>query len=298
MAVRQSGDRGEPQDLVVTMLAIYGRTQQHELWSGGLVHLLCELGFSTAAARAALARLVRRGLLRRRKEGRLAFYEMTERCKELVKEGDERILTLGLGHDWDGTWTVVWHSIPEERPVDRNRLARRLRFLGFRSIQDGIWISPHSREGEVLRVARDLSVERHVGALIGTPPPELPIDELIKRGWDLGDLNSRYERFVSEFQCYQSPERRRQLSDPESFLLRTRVAYLFWQFSFLDPEVPDKLMPPGDARRRAAIAFHSIFQGLAGPAQRHFDMATGRASTERHVQRSASGGRSQTNPDS
>lgn len=263
-------ERGDPQDLVVTLLAIYGRRSRRPLWAGGLVTLLSEFGFSTSAARAALSRLVRRGLMRRLKEGRLVFYEMTERCVRVAQEGDERILALGVRDEWDGAWTVVWQAIPEGRPVDRNRLARRLRFLGFRSVQDGIWIAPHRRDREALRAARDLDVERHVGALVGTSVPELPIGELVKRSWDVDALGARYERFAAEFSGYEGAR----LDDREAFLVRTRVAHAFWQFALADPDVPDALMPASDARRRAAAAFHAILRGAAEPAQRYFDAAT------------------------
>jgi phenylacetic acid degradation operon negative regulatory protein len=275
MPAPERRERGDPQDLVITLLATNGRAHPGAMWSGGLVQVLREFGFSTAAARAALSRLVRRGLLRRIRNGRLAFYEITERCAELLREGDERILTLGTRNDWDETWTIVWHSIPETEPVARNRMARRLRFLGFRSLQDGIWISPHSRDREVVRVVRDLSVEEHVGVLLGRPVPELRIDELIKRGWDLDDLAVSYERFVAEFAEYESAARRRHLTDLEAFLVRARAAHTFAQFPFLDPDVPDELMPRSEVRRRAAATFHAIFEDLAEPAQRYFDAVTG-----------------------
>lgn len=272
---RTERERGDPQDLVVTLLAIYRQTANPKLWSGGLVRLLKDFGFSQAAARAALSRLVRRGLMRRLKDGRLVFYQMTDRCRRLVEEGDRRILTLGMSDDWDGTWTLLWHSVPDDQPVQRNRLARRLRFLGFRPVQDAIWVSPHRRDRDVLLVVRDLGVDKHVGVLIGTQLPDLPVDELIKRGWDLGELNSRYERFATDYARYRSGRARQRLTDRDAFVLRTRVAHIFWQFATADPDVPDALMPSGRARQRAAATFHDIFDGLATPAQRHFDAATG-----------------------
>lgn len=267
-------ERGDPQDLVVTLLAIYRQTANTTLWSGGLVRLLKDFGFSQAAARAALSRLVRRGLMRRLKDGRLVFYEMTDRCRRLVEEGDRRILTLGMSDDWDGTWTVLWHSVPDDQPVQRNRLARRLRFLGFRPVQDAIWVSPHRRDRDVLLVVRDLGVDKHVGVLIGTQLPDLPVDELIRRGWDLGELNSRYERFAADYARFRSGRARQRLTDRDAFVLRTRVAHIFWQFATTDPDVPDELMPSGRARHRAAATFHDIFDGLLTPAQRYFDAAT------------------------
>ena len=131
-----------PQDLVVTMLGTYVRPFARTVWSGGLVVLLGEFGFSDAAARAALTRLVRRGLIARLRSGRLVHYRLTPRCERLLIEGDRRIFTLGRLPAGSGPWTLLWHQIPEERRLERSRLARRLRFLGFGPVQDSVWIAP------------------------------------------------------------------------------------------------------------------------------------------------------------
>ena len=43
--------------------------------------------------------------------------------------------------------------------------------------------------------------------------------------------------------------------------------------AFLDPELPDELMPDSTVRPRAVKIFHSAYEGLAQSAQRHFDSA-------------------------
>jgi phenylacetic acid degradation operon negative regulatory protein len=238
-----------------------------------MVELLEEFDFSTTAARAALSRLVRRGLLARLREGRLVFYEVTRRCETLLEEGERRIFSLGTSDEWSDSWTVVWHSIPERRRLERSRFGRRLRFLGFGSVQDGTWISPHNREREVHAVVTELGVESHVGVLIGRPGADLKIDELIHRGWDLEALGERYERFDREFRRYRGAAGDR-LSERDAFVVRTGLVHAFRQFPFLDPELPDELMPKRGARARAVATFHEVYERLRGPAQAHFDAIT------------------------
>jgi phenylacetic acid degradation operon negative regulatory protein len=271
-----TGNAIQPQDLAVTLLGAYVRPHPRPVWSGGMVHLLGEFGFSTGAARVALARLVRRGLLARIKEGRLVYYTLTERSEHLLAEGDRRIFSLGIDVQWDGTWTILWHSIPEERRVERSRLGRRLRFLGFGSVQDGTWISPHDRGQEILELVEELRVEERVGAVLGRPARSLQINELINRAWDLGELTRRYEEFVAAFAPYRGKRLMSQLDDREAFLVRTRLVHAFRQFPFLDPDLPDELMPRHRVRREAAETFHEVYDDLADPAQQHFDEATGK----------------------
>ncbi len=149
----------QPQDLVITLLGTYVRPYGARVWSGGLVELLGEFGFSDGAARVALTRLVRRGLLARERSGRLVHYRVTARCDRLLAEGDVRIFSLGeLGASDPDGWTVLWHQISEQRRLERARLARRLRFLGFGSVQDSVWVSPHDHSAEVGALLEELGV--------------------------------------------------------------------------------------------------------------------------------------------
>jgi len=151
----------QPQDLVVTLLGTYVRPFGRAVWSGGLVMLLREFGFSDGAARAALTRLVRRGLIARVRSGRLVHYSLTPRCERLLIEGDGRIFTLGRLPANIGPWTVLWHQIPEDRRLERARLGRRLRFLGFGSVQDSVWVSPHDHRDDVAELLAELGVAEH-----------------------------------------------------------------------------------------------------------------------------------------
>jgi phenylacetic acid degradation operon negative regulatory protein len=236
--------------------------------------LLGELGFSQGAARVALTRLVRRGLIARERSGRLVHYRMTPRCDRLLAEGDGRIFTLGSPRDDGTTWTVLWHQIPEDRRLERSRLARRLRFLGFGSVQDSVWVSPHDHSEEVVELVEELDVsafatlfQARIGAAAGLP-------SLVARAWDLSGLVDRYESFVAEFSPYLRVRARAQLTDDEAFLVRTRLVHLFRGFPPLDPELPDELAPLSRARGRAVATFHELYEGLAEPSQRHFEAVT------------------------
>jgi phenylacetic acid degradation operon negative regulatory protein len=264
----------QPQDLLITLLGTYVRPFGDTVWSGGLVELLGELGFSQGAARVALTRLVRRGLLSRVRSGRLVHYRLTERCDRLLAEGDGRIFSLGDPRDGGRCWTVLWHQIPEDRRLERSRLARRLRFLGFGSVQDSVWVSPHDHVPEVVELLAELGVSQNamlfrseVGGSDGLPT-------LVARAWDLTGLAERYQGFVAEFAGFRRRAVRSSLSDRDAFLARTRMVHQFRGFPLVDPELPEELAPLSRARTRAVDTFHVLFKGLAKPSQRHFDAVT------------------------
>jgi phenylacetic acid degradation operon negative regulatory protein len=269
-----AGESLQPQDLIITLLGTYVRPHGDTVWSGGLVVLLGELGFSHGAARVALTRLVRRGLIVRVRTGRLIHYRLTPRCDRLLAEGDGRIFSLGNPRGDGGSWTMVLHQIPEDRRLERSRLARRLRFLGFGSVQDSVWVSPHDHSEEVQGLLEELGVAEfatlfmaQVGAASGLPA-------MVSRAWDLSGLVERYEAFVSEFKPYLSARARARLDDVDAFLIRTRLVHLFRGFPFLDPELPEELAPLSRARKRAVATFHQLYEGLAEPSGRHFEAVT------------------------
>lgn len=260
----------QPQDLVITLLGTYVRPAGRPVWSGGLVELLSEFGFSEGAARVALTRLVRRGLLSRERTGRLVHYCVTERCERVLAEGDGRIFGLGHARPAADGWTILWHQLPESRRLEHSRLARRLRFLGFGSVQDSVWISPHDHVEEVTRLLDDLGVASLVTVFVAAPAAG--VEALVGRAWDLSGLSGRYEAFCGEFARYVRPGGGvTRMSDLGAFVVRTRAMHLFRGFPSLDPELPEDLAPLGPARGRAVEIFEALFEGLREPAQRHFD---------------------------
>jgi phenylacetic acid degradation operon negative regulatory protein len=260
----------QPQDLVITLLGTYVRPFARTVWSGGLVVLLGEFGFSDGAARAALTRLVRRELIARVRSGRLVHYRLTPRCERLLIEGDGRIFALGRLPAGAGPWTVLWHQIPEERRIERTRLGRRLRFLGFGSVQDSVWVAPQDHSSEVADLLVELGVAGWGAVFVSSVRPGPGLPALVSRAWDLTGLEERYEAFCSEFSRYASIS----LGDRDAFMVRTRLIHTFRAFAQIDPELPDELSPVSDARTRAAEIFDVLYTGLAAPSQRHFDAVT------------------------
>jgi phenylacetic acid degradation operon negative regulatory protein len=262
----------QPQDLALTILGAYTREAGGVVWSGGMVELLGEFGFSTEAARAALARLATRGLLERHRDGRLIHYALTARATRLLEAGDRRIFTFGRGAPTARRWTTLWHAIPERRRVERARLAAQLRFLGFGSLQDATWIAAHDRERELLAVLRELEVEPYASVLVGRLSRGLGAAALVAQAWDLKQLARLYERFLEDLAPLRRARERRRLSDRDAFVVRVRTLHRFRGFPSVDPELPDSLGGHERLRARTLAAFDSLYEDLAEPAERHFEV--------------------------
>jgi phenylacetic acid degradation operon negative regulatory protein len=260
----------EPQDLVMTVLGAYLQPRTRSVWAGGLVTLLGELGISSGAARVALTRLAARDMLARSRSGRLAHYTLTARSAAILREGDGRIFSLGSTADGGDRWTILWHAIPDGRRLERTRLTRRLRFLGFGPVQDGTWLAPRDREREVAALLDELGVGEHAGVMLGAPAASLDFRAFVGRVWDLDELARRYRAFVDEYGRDAGAD----LDDRRALVLRTRLIHAFRQFPVLDPELPEDLVAPPPDRAEAVRLFHDLYGALAPAAQRHFEEVT------------------------
>jgi phenylacetic acid degradation operon negative regulatory protein len=261
------------QDLTITILGSHLRRAGGRVWSGGMVTLLGELGLSIEAVRAALSRLVIRGMLERHRDGRRINYTLTTRARELLAEGDRRIFSFGRRAPGDA-WTLVWHAIPEGHRVERSRVASRLRFLGFGSLQDATWIAAADREEEVRILVEQLGVKEFVSIFIAGIAPGFEGAILFSGAWDLKALDSRYDEFLATFSPLTREQERRALSDREAFISRTHLMQHFRGFSLLDPELPDAIAPLRERRAEVVATFDAVYEGLAAAADRHFEEIT------------------------
>jgi len=258
----------QPQDLVITICGSHLRRPGDRVWSGGMVELLGEFGFSVDAARAALSRLVSRGLLARVRAGRMVHYTLTARAQELLADGDRRIFSFGRAAPAADAWTIVWHAVPEDRRVERSRLATGLRFNGFGSVQDATWVAASDREQEVRALLAGLGVEEHAVVFVGRLARGSEPAVLLASAWDLDEVRRTYERFLTTYGPYANGAG--DLSDREAFVVRTRMMHAFRSFPSIDPELPDSVASGQDLRREVVQTFDAVYTALAEPAEAHF----------------------------
>jgi len=148
-----------PPRLLLTMLGDYWWQRTEPLPSAAIVALLAEFGVSDSAARAALSRLTRNGLLVTSKTGRRTFSRLSSRAAEILDDGARRIFSFGAASQpWDGMWSLVAFSIPEDNRAARDALRKQLRWRGFAPLYDGLWVSPRDHAAEVIGYLKDLDI--------------------------------------------------------------------------------------------------------------------------------------------
>lgn len=238
---------------------------------GSLIALLGALGQSETNVRTVLSRMAKHGWLEAQREGRRSYYALTLRGRQLLEEGETRIHRPRADEEWDGEWTVLAYSVPEERRAQRDRLRVRLEWLGFGSLGNGLWVTPHRVADRVRSIAEELEVAEHLELFRGRHQGLSDSESLVRQCWDLGRLNERYVEFIERHldACVALKKAGPDAVEPRSaFVRRFHLVHEFREFPLLDPFLPSALQPGDWAGECALSLFNYYHDLLAGPARR------------------------------
>jgi phenylacetic acid degradation operon negative regulatory protein len=252
--------------LLLTVLGEFVLPHGDPVWTSTLVSVLGRLGVEEKSARQALARTAAEGWLTSMREGRRVRWSLSPPGRRLLTEGAERIYSFSAAlSGWAGEWLLLLVSVPETQRALRHRLRTRLTWAGFGSPAPGVWISPHpDREAECAAVLRELdlgaaamSFRARFGG-IGEPCA------LVAQAWDVDEIATLYERFIEAFGGLGP-----QPGDPV-LLAQTRLVHEWRRFPFLDPRLPEELLPTPWIGARAAALFRSRHADWTDDARRRW----------------------------
>lgn len=265
---RQAGS--SPQGLAVTLLADYTLRTRAWLPSAAIVALLAESGVSHAGARAAISRLARREVVEGSRRGRHSLYRLTADAAASLSAGGRWVVaSMTEVEAWDGRWTLVAFSLPQEGNVQRRTLRDQLRWLGYAPLYDGLWVSPHG----LTRKAKDQLAQLTLGAVTVFRARQVELDAMAGRdpldAWDTEAIAGQYESFVRRWSPLLPRIRSGDLRGAEAVRARTEVMDTYRRFPLLDPRLPLRLLPAGRLREPAAEAFTAVYDGLSEAAQDH-----------------------------
>ncbi len=85
-------------------------------------------------------RLIKNGYLEKNYKG---FLTLTKKGEEKLKSFELTGYQLVIPRIWDRKWRVLIFDIPESRRSIRTKVRNTLRSVGFKRIQDSVWVFPH-----------------------------------------------------------------------------------------------------------------------------------------------------------
>jgi phenylacetic acid degradation operon negative regulatory protein len=258
------------QGLAATLVADYTLPARAWLPSAAIVTLLVESGVSSGGARTAISRLARRGVLESSRDGRHSYYRLTRDAANELRAGGAWIARFGAQERaWDGYWTLVAFSLPEEQSARRRSLRAQLRWLGFAPLYDGLWVSPDTPNPTVTKrlsavTFGTMTVFRAAQVEIEASTNRSPVE-----AWDIDAIARHYRDFDRQWRPLLQRVRRGTIAGAAAVRARTQIMDTYRHIPFLDPQLPTDLLPAGWPRARARKLFVAIYDGLAEQAELH-----------------------------
>ncbi len=258
-----------PRSMFFTLYGVYIRHFGAEAPLSTVVRLMTEFGFQEAAIRAALARLAAQGWLQLRKSGRNSYLALTERGWQRVDEAASRIYRLRPAR-WDGQWLLVTYTIPEEQRAARDQLRSDLEWWGFGPLAPGTWLSPHPLSLALQERLHSPEVRDYLQVFQARNAGRASDRELVRKGWDLSQVNGRYRQFLDHFKPLYLAAWANCPDDQSCFQGRSRLVHEYRKFLFNDPGLPDELLDEDWLGSEAFSLFQAYDQLLANGAGRYF----------------------------
>ena len=239
-----------------------------------LIRLLAAVDIQAPAVRTAISRMVRQGWLTPVATGDGAGYRLTERAERRLDDAYDRIYRTGSeagGGAWDGRWHVLVIERPDSRSA-RDRLGGGLAFLGYAPLSGGTWIAPRERpETMAVLQAEGVWAERFTASYDGRGA------DLAGRAWDLTALAAAYERFEVDARRLLDAMTDGPEPDRAAFATRSQLVHEWRKFLFIDPDLPEAVLPAGWPGYRAAALFDQAAGELLPAASRYVDACLGGA---------------------
>jgi phenylacetic acid degradation operon negative regulatory protein len=263
-----------PQSVIFTLLAEQLLDRDLPAVSAGsIIEVLERTGVTEHATRATLARMHKRELLDKTRQGRRTYYQMTPRCVSILEDGRERIWLRGaVNREPSAHWTLVTFSLPEAWQRKRYDLRVRLSWAGFGSLQNGVWIAPALTDAQ--SILEQLGLLEH--ACVFRAENLHPDDprKLVRSAFDLAGIARGYHEFIDSWRpALDQPQ-------PDALVLTLRLSTQWLGTIRHDPRVPLHLLPsdwPAEAAEqlfRALPEKHRVAaRELAGEILEHPDGA-------------------------
>jgi len=256
----------QPRALIVTVYGLYARQTAGWISVASLIELLARCGVDEHSVRSAVFRLKRRGLLRAARRDGVAGYELSDEARVVLDEGDRRIFERRRATMDDG-WVLAVFSVPESHRHHRHQLRSQLTWLGFGTLAAGVWIAPAHVLDETQAVLTRHELDHYVELFGVSHVAFSDLAGLVTRCWDLDRLDEQYRAFLARHEPVLAGYRRGAQIEPGLAFADYVGALTQWRrLPFLDPGLPEAVLPEGWNGIRAADTFFELRDRLAGPA--------------------------------
>ncbi|UPO76246.1 PaaX family transcriptional regulator C-terminal domain-containing protein [Arthrobacter sp. Helios] len=279
----QNGAR--PQQLLTVLLGDYWHTRAEPVPSAALVDLLQVFDVTASGARAAVQRLAQRGFLVGSKTGRQTAYAVSPMSHERIDSHVRALFMSHLPQDWDGAWTLVGYSLPDDAQGTRRLLRDHLRQLRFGNLYDALWVRPGYHLDSLNDLRSSFEGQMNPSQLTvftgASLPDHSPLDS-VQSAFGLPGLAEAYSEFIACWAPVASkicdgsdPSRVDPFlagSRPGEAALRLRTSVMAdWRtLRRQDPQLPHELLGENYPMHGAVSVCATLYDQLGPPAEAEF----------------------------
>lgn len=218
-------------------------------WTSSLVHTLNGLGVEERAARQAINRAASAGWIESKRQGREVSWTVGPAGQQIIRDGAKRVTSMSRAPKaWDGQWLSLLVTIPKEKRNTRKALYNGLSWAGMGNPVPGIWMSPYiHREPEIDRLITEVGLQDHAISFIGHPGSiGVADEEIVERAWNIRDVGSVFQTLLEDNKGLNPA------SGDEMLFAHISVVSQWQQLPFIDPGLPEELLPNWIGRTTAA----------------------------------------------
>jgi phenylacetic acid degradation operon negative regulatory protein len=271
-ALRRASLRQRPLragSLIITLFGDAIAPRGGEISLASLIGIMSSFGITERLVRTAVGRLANEGWLVATREGRLSYYGITRLGRERFAEATRRIYSASPS-DWRGRWTLV---LVGGGGRGRQQLRNELEWLGFGQLAPGTFAHPDTDMNRVRRELTDPSWLDDALILSAESIDARADQRLIDRGWNLGDLERRYRRFIKLFTpALEAGNSRSSPAGEPSLVVRTLLIHEYRRVHLRDPLLPRSLLPADWAGAAAYELCRQLYGRVYRPADQHLDL--------------------------
>lgn len=146
--------------------------------------------------------------------------------------------------------------MPEVERAIRHQLRTRLTAVGFGRVGAAVWIAPARALDAGRRVISELDIAMNCSVFVGRYAGERDLREIVREGWDLRDLETRYHEFIANVSAGVAVLSASTTVEPSAAFAHYLSTVDRWrQLPYEDPGLPSALIGPSWPAAHAGALF-------------------------------------------
>jgi phenylacetic acid degradation operon negative regulatory protein len=260
-----------PYMVVYSLFGSYVLPRGGEIWIGSLIQALAAIGFSEQMVRTTISRMKQAGFVESLRAGLRSFYRLTDLGVKEVQSTSERAFTF-TDSKWEGSWTMITYSVPEEHRELRDSLRALLKTYGFGSLVPGAWISPRSLPTLLEQKCQKIGVWRYLEVFTAEHIGPSDLHHLVEHAWPhLSAIAGHYQSYQKKYDLVIEQVVKEAPSNRKCFALHMQSLFELIAIILEDPGLPTALLPEDWPSDMALSRYEELQNRLAEPAERFFD---------------------------